>query len=128
MKDFVLDTLPVIGTYRAYQVYKDNPSIDTALDLGASALSDILLPFGVGGYMKAYRIGKTANKARKLYQAANKLNNKNVAKSILKKADDLEDKADILWNKAFLMTMYPEIGNFESAMDIQQFDRRTNKD
>lgn len=78
--------------------------------------------------MKAYRIGKTANKARKLYLLANKLDNKNVAKSILKKADDLDEKADVLWNKALMMTVYPEIGNMQSAMDIQQFDRRTNKD
>lgn len=110
--------LPVIGTYRAYQVYKDNPSINTALDLGASALSDILLPFGIGEYMKAYRISKAANKARKLYLSANKFNDRNVAKSILKKADDLDDKADVLWNKAFMMTVYPETGNMQSAFDI----------
>lgn len=78
--------------------------------------------------MKAYRIGKTANKARKLYLSASKLNNKNVAKSILKKADDLDVKADVLWNKGLLMTLYPEIGNMQSALDIQSFDRRTNKD
>ena len=62
---------PGLGTYRAYQRAKEDPRFGTYADLGLSAIGDVATLFGVGAAIKGI---SAANKARKLYKAADAAN------------------------------------------------------
>ena len=65
------DMTPFLGTYRAFQRAKEDPRFGTYADLGLSAVGDVATLFGVGAAIKGI---SAANKARKLYKAADAAN------------------------------------------------------
>lgn len=71
LRDVALDMAPVVGTVRSFNRFREDPDFDTGAELVISGLSDALLPFGIGGIVRAARFAKAAKAAknmRKLYQ------------------------------------------------------------
>ncbi len=75
------DLMPVYGTYRDYQRFRNQPNWRNGISLGISGLGDALTFTGIGAIAKGLT---AANKARKIGQAA--LNTSNIARTNLWKS------------------------------------------
>lgn len=64
----LLELLPIYGTYKDFEKFKENPNWRTGASLGLSALGDVAMFTGAGAIVKGI---SAANKAKKAYRVAN---------------------------------------------------------
>lgn len=72
-KDVGLGMIPVVGTYRDLQTFKEDPTLVNGLGLGISAATDIAILFGVGALAKGSRALYKAYKAKEAISTARQL-------------------------------------------------------
>ena len=80
-KDVGLGMIPVVGTYRDLQTFKEDPTLVNGLGLGISAATDAATLFGVGAAVKGARALYKAYKAKEAISAARQLAAKQATKT-----------------------------------------------
>ena len=72
-KDVGLGMIPVVGTYRDLQTFKEDPTLVNGLGLGISAATDAATLFGVGALAKGSKALYKAYKAKQAINSARQL-------------------------------------------------------
>ena len=80
-KDVGLGIIPVVGTYRDFQTFMEDPTLVNGLGLGISAVTDAATLFGIGAAAKGARALYKAYKAKKAISAARQLAAKQATKT-----------------------------------------------
>ena len=78
-KDVGLGMIPVVGTYRDLQTFKEDPTLVNGLGLGISAATDIATLLGVGALAKGSKALYKAYKAKEAISSARALAAKQAA-------------------------------------------------
>ena len=121
-KDVGLGMIPVVGTYRDFQTFMEDPTLVNGLGLGISAATDIATLFGVGALAKgskalykAYKAKEAINSARQLAarQATNTYKRTRLAR--------IEDKVTNNQVKSSIQSMMAKKQNAELARQKADF-------
>ena len=72
-KDVGLGMIPVVGTYRDFQTFMEDPTLVNGLGLGISAVTDAATLFGIGAAAKGARALYKAYKAKEAINLARQL-------------------------------------------------------
>ena len=80
-KDVGLGVIPVVGTYRDLQTFKEDPTLVNGLGLGISAATDAATLLGVGALAKGSKALYKAYKAKEAISTARQLAAKQAAKT-----------------------------------------------
>ena len=121
-KDVGLGMIPVVGTYRDLQTFKEDPTLVNGLGLGISAATDVATLLGVGALAKgskalykAYKAKEAINSARQLAarQATNTYKRTRLAR--------IEDKVTNKQVKSSIQSMLAKRQNAELARQKADF-------
>lgn len=121
-KDVGLGMIPVVGTYRDFQTFMEDPTLVNGLGLGISAVTDAATLFGVGALAKGSKALYKAYKAKKAVSTARQLAAKQATKTYKQtKLARITDTATNKQVKSSIQSMLAKRQNAELAKQKADF-------
>lgn len=121
-KDVGLGMIPVVGTYRDLQTFKEDPTLVNGLGLGISAATDAATLLGIGALAKGSKALYKAYKAKEAVSLARQLAAKQAANTFKQtRLDRITDTATNKQVKSSIQSMLAKRQNAELARQKADF-------